>query len=539
MFFSPEGDVQRFTVVHAEDKENVKPSCFQLKTYSEPAPPGVPNTLRKIHDRITKYMYGVKFLSFRENGRIMNETGGGENGITHLWDWFRTASLVPLRMSCGVRECAVSEADQNVGIQGSFVFTNYSHSSHRDMCLNRLGFQQLGVNDEPVSSTINKGENIDLLIYQISRAVIHQQLEEATSRCEQLRDTHPGFASFLSLLLFSGSQIINAVKARARSQQYGTLQSAGVAFDVAHRSVENDDAWQSFSPSTRANLRCAMLFLARAVKRMIDSSQDEDINSDKFEQMIEDLALYGEGSIQLRFSLALIWCGDVSRLYSMMWQNCVDTGRMDGLCLVGLGASEKKETADEIFSLVSKFVTSTGDIQTAALIYCHALGFLKNEPRCLEPFFNSYSELLLRWKMVVERGLLHSLMSGGQKDGIISRGAIMSCYYCQTPLVGPIPRQMESRAVTMDFNLETVLTKCPNTRCKKPVPQCSVCLMPVYVVSHKTEEGEVGKLPIGDWLSWCQNCHHGGHMKHLMDWFDKFSMCPVADCDCECGAIAR
>lgn len=276
-----------------------------------------------------------------------------------------------------------------------------------------------------------------------------------------------------------------------------------------------------------------------------DNIQDDE-NMESFEKMIEDLILRPgkeEGSIQLRFSLALIWCRDqnICSLHERFWQICVDTGRMDGLCLVGLGAGDATE---EIVSLVYKFVSSTGDIQSAALVYCHALGLLQNEPRCLEPFFDAYSELLLQWKMVVERGFLHKLMSGDvhrekttSMKGVVAVGAVMSCYYCQMPLVGPT-RQFDQRPVTMDPNLETVLTRCPNSRCKKPVPSCSVCLMPVYVVSHKTDQGEMGSLAVEDWLSWCQNCHHGGHMKHVMEWFAQFSMCPVADCDCECGSIA-
>eukprot|EP00397_Hematodinium_sp_SG-2012_P036518 GEMP01039427.1.p1 GENE.GEMP01039427.1~~GEMP01039427.1.p1 ORF type:complete len:348 (+),score=59.97 GEMP01039427.1:814-1857(+) len=346
-------------------------------------------------------------------------------------------------------------------------------------------------------------------------------------------------------MLYSASQIISAVKSRSRTQASTALQlqSAGTAFYVAHKSVDNDEAWQSFASTTRGNLKCTLVFLVKMVQRMIDNTQDDELNSEEFEKMIADIVLKPgkeNGSIQLRFSLALIWCKDVGSLHQDLWQICVDTGRMDGLCLKGLGASEATE---EVVALVYNFVSSTGDIQSPALIYCHAIGLLQNEPRCLEPFFDAYSELLLRWKMVVERGQLHRLMGGdgrheGGKKGVVPRGAVMSCYYCQIPLVGPIPRSSDQRPVTIDPDLETVLTRCPNSRCKKPVPACSVCLMPVYVVSHKTDQGEVGKLPVDDWLSWCQNCHHGGHMKHVMDWFDKFSMCPVADCDCECGSIA-
>lgn len=35
-------------------------------------------------------------------------------------------------------------------------------------------------------------------------------------------------------------------------------------------------------------------------------------------------------------------------------------------------------------------------------------------------------------------------------------------------------------------------------------------------------------------------CRHGGHAHHIIGWFSKQKVCPVAGCDCECefdGAI--
>lgn len=39
---------------------------------------------------------------------------------------------------------------------------------------------------------------------------------------------------------------------------------------------------------------------------------------------------------------------------------------------------------------------------------------------------------------------------------------------------------------------------------------------------------------IGNWFSWCQSCHHGGHIKHLIDWFKQNSKCPFLHCKCQC-----
>jgi len=38
------------------------------------------------------------------------------------------------------------------------------------------------------------------------------------------------------------------------------------------------------------------------------------------------------------------------------------------------------------------------------------------------------------------------------------------------------------------------------------------------------------------WFLWCQQCKHGGHAQHILEWFikDKQQECPVSDCTCQC-----
>ncbi|CAF0839136.1 unnamed protein product [Brachionus calyciflorus] len=38
----------------------------------------------------------------------------------------------------------------------------------------------------------------------------------------------------------------------------------------------------------------------------------------------------------------------------------------------------------------------------------------------------------------------------------------------------------------------------------------------------------------GNWFSWCQTCHHGGHIKHLIYWFKSNKKCPYLHCKCYC-----
>jgi hypothetical protein len=38
----------------------------------------------------------------------------------------------------------------------------------------------------------------------------------------------------------------------------------------------------------------------------------------------------------------------------------------------------------------------------------------------------------------------------------------------------------------------------------------------------------------GTWFSWCATCKHGGHIRHLIDWFKHHKKCPYVHCECIC-----
>lgn len=66
-------------------------------------------------------------------------------------------------------------------------------------------------------------------------------------------------------------------------------------------------------------------------------------------------------------------------------------------------------------------------------------------------------------------------------------------------------------------------TMCPS--CTKTLPGCAVCLAKPSV--HSVADGSTS-------LAWCQRCRHGGHVGHLLEWFERSRVCPVAGCECEC-----
>lgn len=86
---------------------------------------------------------------------------------------------------------------------------------------------------------------------------------------------------------------------------------------------------------------------------------------------------------------------------------------------------------------------------------------------------------------------------------------------------------------------------CPS--CRKPMPRCAVCLLPLNH-SRGAEMGGRGEkakraaadsaaAQFGEWFSWCQSCHHGGHSDHTIEWFATHTHCPVTDCSCPCATL--
>ncbi|CAD7967203.1 unnamed protein product [Amoebophrya sp. A25] len=117
-------------------------------------------------------------------------------------------------------------------------------------------------------------------------------------------------------------------------------------------------------------------------------------------------------------------------------------------------------------------------------------------------------------------------------------GASVFCYFCGVPHTGKMPTIIHSNPVPLDPNLEEIVQNCPNARCKKPLPRCMVCALPLNCVSHKADKGRPNPLPLPAFTAYCANCQHGGHLACLMEWFSKETVCPIPGCGCHCGAIS-
>lgn len=213
------------------------------------------------------------------------------------------------------------------------------------------------------------------------------------------------------------------------------------------------------------------------------------------------------------------------------------------------GWHAEQSTADHGSPLVGSYVARTGDVQSAAMLFCHS-AHLAQPPVRLQQFFVQYASLLARWQLPRQRADLHSLLSVRRPpdESMGSRGPVLLCYFCNSPLTGKPPPSTGGETVAAPRTpnaggerVDTVVRRCPNVKCTKPAPSCAVCLLPIFVLrspmlptGRTADDGEAG-LALDDWVAWCQGCHHGGHVAHLEAWFAQHTECPVAGCDCQCG----
>jgi len=231
------------------------------------------------------------------------------------------------------------------------------------------------------------------------------------------------------------------------------------------------------------------------------------------------------------------------------------TGDISGLVLTGLNSSG--------IELLQRYINQTGDLQTAALSSAHVLS-AKFDPRP-RVWLELYRGMLDQWQFWYERARVD--MERSSVEGrAVKQQVYARCNCCNNPLSVPLLRHIKSSHLSDASTHTQKISSCPT--CNKPLPKCVVCLLPLNCniapkpepsmtnttpppvpsamtprSSHlKRSQFSVHDLPLGsdkfdNWFTWCQTCRHGGHAKHIIDWFSSHSDCPASDCKCNCMSI--
>lgn len=150
-----------------------------------------------------------------------------------------------------------------------------------------------------------------------------------------------------------------------------------------------------------------------------------------------------------------------------------------------------------------------------------------------------------------------------QRARTTSKGDALACNYCNEAVTGPNAASLGARRPNTEIVDGLIRHRfCLNLQCQKDPPQCALCGSPMKVLAEVAAGGAMnmmggGRGPRdehgmmaststmcminarggpGQWLSWCTLCLHGGCGSHMNAWFEKHSVCPVADCSCMCNA---
>ena len=266
------------------------------------------------------------------------------------------------------------------------------------------------------------------------------------------------------------------------------------------------------------------------------------------------------------------------------WRNVLEKGDLTGFYICG-GSSQ------ESVALLQKYVDYSGDIQTASWLAIKALKpeLVKGEQ--VKFWVDSYKNLLDSWELYHARVNLDDALNEAGISSNQDYQIYIACAYCQSTIcrsdaqvrkyltnsqangtdlaVGdqrskrqvppgtpksqnqpggnPVARYRSAAIACTQSNIRNEM--CPS--CRKPLPRCAICLLNMGTLSglvdtkkqtsnkqrRKNQLNEQKLTPFEKFFTWCQYCHHGGHAKHIMDWFSSHLLCPVFKCGCRCASL--
>ncbi|KAG8459115.1 hypothetical protein KFE25_002522 [Diacronema lutheri] len=265
-----------------------------------------------------------------------------------------------------------------------------------------------------------------------------------------------------------------------------------------------------------------------------------------------------------------------------------ESGKLDGLVLVGA-------TSAGGIQLLQAYLDRTGDVQTVALVAqlaragmapattaaraalppaqparlapharAHnapgravaqpqpasaAGGGAAAESEACAQWLECYRSLLDRWRLWHERARLDCALRALHTDAAVLKPHILvKCAFCNAPVGGgalaaPPAAQSQARAAGARQGGMRAPVRQGSSRamachnCGKPLPRCAICLLHLGEGLRRQPLTGPDGGAFDDWFAWCQSCHHGGHARHLSEWFATHDECPVSNCRCRCSQL--
>ncbi|KZV83686.1 WD40 repeat-like protein [Exidia glandulosa HHB12029] len=240
------------------------------------------------------------------------------------------------------------------------------------------------------------------------------------------------------------------------------------------------------------------------------------------------------------------------------------TADLEGLILTGIAT---KAGAD----ILDAYVDIAGDVQTAALLTSYVIcpperqrsvdassDHTRDEERLFERaerWAEAYRTLLDSWRLFDYRCKFDIARGQLLSEALAARGGPAEAPYSW------VPGQLRVRCNTCKKLLETGVEarnkgmQCPT--CKKPFPRCVICMLALEVPAEDVRASNLGanSTPhdtVDDGFIFCSTCRHGGHARHVLEWFfgssegedgsiapeaEAHEVCAVGECDCRCADL--
>ncbi|GAA5938473.1 hypothetical protein JCM1841_006104 [Sporobolomyces salmonicolor] len=244
-----------------------------------------------------------------------------------------------------------------------------------------------------------------------------------------------------------------------------------------------------------------------------------------------------------RVAVALRFLSD-SELVSFLKEldkESLSYGDLEAVILYGL--------RNDGLTLLSNFVDRTADVQTAALAYSFVSpGLIRSDLR-VKRWIETYRTQLDSLQLYAERAMFDAargrraraameqsrvagrLGEANEVAAALRRAAppqiVVRCSFCSTNVAPSKGVHDSGRSAAGPIGVKSSF--CPS--CSKQLPACSICLTRPSVHSFEADGPST--------LCWCQKCRHGGHVDHILAWFETSAVCAVAECECKCRGDGR
>lgn len=213
---------------------------------------------------------------------------------------------------------------------------------------------------------------------------------------------------------------------------------------------------------------------------------------------------------------------------------CKESGDPHGVLLTGL-------SVDSV-PIIEKYLRSTHDRETAAVLGVYLLKYKVEQAQVWIDEFTTQ----LNIDGLFEKRCLFDIEKNrmlGTSVGHSTSGQSLRCYMCGKSLGIPqMLAEIGHKIAWNELHAKTVLNHCAH--CKKLLPKCALCLRPLSSLNPYSELSKAKQatprpqdISYAEWVSWCQKCRHGGHVGHLMQWFEGNTECPVSGCSCRCSML--